>query len=123
MRIAIVNEDGIVTNIIEAPMIYEDNQKPCYDWNELNEAYTDVEPVEHAKERCRSATISVLKSLLDQTDYEAIKYAEGVTTAAQFANLKAAREAWRTAINSIQGATTVEEVTAVTYSTTIPTVD
>ena len=123
MRIAIVNEDGIVTNIIEAPMIYADNQKPCYDWTELREAYTDVEPVEHAKERYSSAAISVLKSLLDQTDYEAIKYAEGVTTAAQFANIKAAREAWRTAINSIQAATTVEEVTAVTYSTTIPTVD
>ena len=122
MRIAVVN-DGIVTNIIEAPMIYEDNQKICYDWTELREPYTDVEPLEHAKARYSLTAISTLKSLLAQTDYEAIKYAEGVTTAAQFANLKAAREAWRTAINSIQVATTVDEVNAVTYSTTIPTVD
>ena len=64
-----------------------------------------------------------LRELLAQTDYEAIKYAEGVITADKFANLKTAREAWRTAINSIQDATTVEEVTAVTYSTIIPTVD
>jgi hypothetical protein len=123
MRIAIVNADGIVTNIIEAPMIYADYQKPCYDWTELREAYTDVEPAEHVKERYSSTAISALKSLLAQTDYEAIKYAEGVTTETQFANLKTAREAWRTAINTIQAATTVEEVTAVTYSTTIPAVD
>ena len=47
MRIAIVNDEGIVTNIIEANMIYADNQKPCYDWTELREPYTDVEPLEH----------------------------------------------------------------------------
>ena len=67
--------------------------------------------------------MAILQGLLKRTDYEAIKYAEGVTTAAQFANLKTAREAWRTAINSIQACTTVDAVNAVTYSTDIPAVD
>lgn len=80
---------------------------------------TDAELLAQAQ----TTAISVLKSLLDQTDYEAIKYAEGVTSATQYANLKTAREAWRMAINSIQAATTAEEVNAVTYSATIPTVD
>ena len=80
---------------------------------------TDAELLAEAQ----TATISMLKALLTQTDYEAIKYAEGITTATQYANLKAAREAWRTAINSIQAATIVDDVNAVTYSTTIPNVD
>lgn len=69
MRIAVVN-DGIVTNIIEAPMIYEDNQKICYDWTELHEAYTDVEPLEHAKLRY----ISAAKSYRDVQEVAAITY-------------------------------------------------
>ncbi len=69
MRIAVVN-DGIVTNIIEAPMIYEDNQKICYDWTELREPYTDVEPLEHAKLRY----ISAAKSYRDVQGVAAITY-------------------------------------------------
>ena len=69
MRIAVVN-DGIVTNIIEAPMIYEDNQKICYDWTQLREAYTDVEPLEHAKLRY----ISAAKSYRDAQEVAAITY-------------------------------------------------
>lgn len=69
MRIAVVN-DGIVTNIIEAPMIYEDNQKPCYDWTQLRETYTAVEPLEHAKARY----ISAAKSYRDVQEVAAITY-------------------------------------------------
>ena len=69
MRIAVV-EDGIVTNIIEAPMIYADNQKPCYDWTQLREAYTDVEPLEHAKARY----IAAAKAYRDEQEVAAITY-------------------------------------------------
>ena len=69
MRIAIV-EESIVTNIIEAPMIYEDNQKICYDWTELREPYTDVEPLEHAKARY----IAAAKAYRDVQEVEAITY-------------------------------------------------
>ena len=69
MRIAVVN-DGIVTNIIEAPMIYEDNQKICYDWTQLREAYTDVEPLEHAKARY----IAAAKAYRDAQEVVVITY-------------------------------------------------
>ena len=69
MRIAVVN-DGIVTNIIEAPMIYADNQKICYDWTELRETYTDIEPLEHAKLRY----ISAAKVYRDVQEVAAITY-------------------------------------------------
>jgi len=59
---------------------------------------------------------------LADTDYEAIKYSEGVI-ADKFAELKIASEAWYKAINNIQAATTVDEANAVTYLTTILTVD
>ena len=80
---------------------------------------TDAEKLAAAQD----SKTAILKALLAKTDYEAIKYAEGVITATQFANLKTAREAWRTAINAIQACTTVDAVNAVTYSTDIPAVD
>lgn len=63
-----------------------------------------------------------IKALLSDTDYETIKYAEGEITATQYSALKSARAAWRTAIRSIEAATTVDAVSAVTYSTDIPSV-
>lgn len=80
---------------------------------------TDAEKLAAAQD----SKIAALQGLLKRTDYEAIKYAEGIITATQFANLKAAREAWRTAINTIQTCTTVADVQAVTYSTDIPAVE
>jgi len=70
MRIAIVSEEGIVTNIIVAPRIYEDNQKICYDWTQLREAYTDVEPLEHAKARY----IAAAKAYRDAQEVVVITY-------------------------------------------------
>ena len=69
MRIAII-ADGIVKNIIEAPMIYEDNQKPCYDWTQLRETYTAVEPLEYAKLRY----IKAAKAYRDVQEVAAITY-------------------------------------------------
>ena len=69
MKIAIV-EYGIVTNIIEAPMIYSENQKLCYDWTEIHEPYTDVEPLAHAKLRY----ISAAKAYRDAQEVATIAY-------------------------------------------------
>ena len=71
----------------------------------------------------QNAKIAILQGLLTKTDYQAIKYAEGIINATQYANLKVARAAWRAAINTIQACTTVDAVNAVTYSTDIPTID
>lgn len=75
-----------------------------------------------ALSQAQNTKISKIDALLKQTDYEAIKYAEGIITADQYTNLKAARIAWRTAINTIQACTTIAAVDAVTYSTDIPSV-
>jgi len=59
--------------------------------------------------------VAELKTFLADTDYQAIKYLEGELTAEAYASTKALRESWRLAINTIQAATTVEEVEMVTY--------
>jgi len=46
--------------------------------------------------------ISELKKLLKDTDYQAIKFAEGEITAEKFEPIKAQRKAWRDEINELE---------------------
>ena len=46
--------------------------------------------------------INACKQLLAQTDYKAIKYAEGQITKADYAAIKAQRQAWRDRINALE---------------------
>ena len=46
--------------------------------------------------------ITELKQLLANTDYQAIKYAEGQTTAEDYEPIKAQRQAWRNEINELE---------------------
>ena len=46
--------------------------------------------------------IALLKLYLYNTDYKAIKYAEGELTAAEYAETKAKRKAWRVEINTLE---------------------
>ena len=46
--------------------------------------------------------ISELKHKLADTDYQAIKYAEGAMTAAEYAPYKADRAKWRAEINDLE---------------------
>lgn len=43
-----------------------------------------------------------LKILLRESDYQAIKYAEGVISASDYAPIKAKREMWRKEINDLE---------------------
>lgn len=43
-----------------------------------------------------------LKSKLHGSDYQAIKYAEGLITATEYAPVKAQRQAWRDEINRLE---------------------
>jgi len=70
----------------------------------------------------QSSKIFTLQSLLNKTDYQSSKHADGVITDAQYLNLNTARQAWRTAINDIEVCTTIDAVNAVAYSTDIPAV-
>ena len=48
--------------------------------------------------------ISELKRKLGATDYQAIKYAEGVISDEEYADMKAQRQAWRDRINELERA-------------------
>lgn len=80
---------------------------------------TDLEKLETIK----SSKLSEIQSLLTQTDYQAIKFAEGIINEEQYNSLKTLRESWRSAYNSIQSALTLDAVNAVTYSTDIPVIE
>lgn len=45
--------------------------------------------------------IAELKTKLSETDYQAIKYAEGALTLEEYADMKAQRQAWRDRINEL----------------------
>lgn len=47
--------------------------------------------------------IESLKQQLADTDYKAIKYAEGLISAEDYAATKAKRQAWRDQINALEG--------------------
>ena len=53
--------------------------------------------------------IATLKGYLSQTDYKAIKYAEGWITEEEYAETKAQRQAWRDRINELEHLLTGEE--------------
>ena len=46
--------------------------------------------------------INELKRNLNQTDYQAIKFAEGEISAEEFAPIKEQRKAWRAEINELE---------------------
>ena len=50
----------------------------------------------------KKARISELKTKLKQTDYKAIKYAEGQLTEEEYAPIKAQRQLWRDEINQLE---------------------
>lgn len=85
-----------------------------YYWNKAIEA--DVIANKELK-------INRLKKLLEATDYEAIKYAEGVISAESYSAMGAARAAWRAAINNLEQCQTISEVENITYSLEIPKIN
>jgi hypothetical protein len=46
--------------------------------------------------------IQSLKQMLADTDYKAVKYAEGWLTEAEYADVKEKRQAWRERINELE---------------------
>lgn len=50
----------------------------------------------------RVQEIFSLKQLLNDTDYQAIKYAEGHLTEEEYAPIKEKRQAWRDRINELE---------------------
>lgn len=68
-------------------------------WDE----YEDIQIfVPFSQKELNEHRISELKQNLAQTDYLAIKYAEGQLSAEEYAGTKAQRQAWRDEINVLQ---------------------
>ena len=55
--------------------------------------------------------IDETKAKLSQTDYQAIKYAEGFISETDYAQIKAKRQAWRDEINALEAELASKEVT------------
>lgn len=56
-----------------------------------------VDPIAEKQTR-----IAELKCKLSETDYQAIKYAEGLISETDYAPIKAQRQAWRDEINALE---------------------
>lgn len=71
----------------------------------LVEKSFDLREIIISQEQQRQNRIAELKSLLAQTDYQAIKYAEGQLSASEYAEMKKQRQAWRDEINLLEEGT------------------
>ena len=74
---------------------------------QLQEAgWTEVVPptptAEEIAQQQREAEIWSLKEQLRESDYKAIKFAEGWISEADYAEIKAQRQAWRERINELE---------------------
>ena len=49
--ICVVDKNNKIINIINADSTTRENERICYPWSSLWEQYTDVEPLEYAKQR------------------------------------------------------------------------
>ena len=61
--------------------------------------YPKIEPSE---KELAAKRVKELKKLLDDTDYQAVKYAEGWLTAEEYEPIKMQRQAWRIEINELE---------------------
>lgn len=62
----------------------------------------DVYDQDLCDKECFEGEIAVLKQSLAETDYQAIKFAEGLITESEYAEIKAKRQAWRDEINELE---------------------
>lgn len=68
----------------------------------LVEKSFDLREIVISQEQQRQNRIVELKNLLAQTDYQAIKYAEGQLSASEYAEMKKQRQTWRDEINLLE---------------------
>ncbi|MBQ7912900.1 MAG: hypothetical protein IJ308_04030 [Clostridia bacterium] len=73
---------------------------------EAVETYDEFENIQvyipYTEQELAQREIASLKQKLFETDYKAIKYAEGIIGAEEYEPIKAERNAWRTRINELE---------------------
>lgn len=75
----------------------------CYDngvYREMTE--TETREIAESAELTAAQRINYLKLKLSETDYKAIKYAEGLISDEDYATVKAERQDWRNKINALE---------------------
>lgn len=122
-QLAIKNYPDSIVAVIESEE-YAKYLSGKYQYDATTKSAVEVQETDLEKlETIKSSKLSEIQSLLIQTDYQAIKFAEGIITEEQYDSLKTLRVSWRSAYNSIQSALTLDAVNAVTYSTEIPVIE
>ena len=109
-----INDDGVIFDITESAEFayslgYFDNQISKDDVE-----VSDVNNWHYLKDKCPHKTqemidrenaiqeITQLKKQLSDTDYKAIKYAEGQLTEEEYSSTRSQRASWRARINKLQ---------------------
>ena len=77
------------------------NASFCYYLQGNKLVYDDTAKVKAEKQEKILMQISELKQLLTQSDYKALKFAEGWITTEQYTDVLNQRQAWRDEINSL----------------------
>lgn len=108
MKVEILNEYNYQCYIPRENMV----EIPTEELDKIGKGYkfdlatkTIVIDTEYQKEKEQEETanrIAELKSKLSQTDYQAIKYAEGYMTEEEYVPIKVQRKAWRDEINRLE---------------------
>lgn len=81
------------------------NESGEYQINEVDDEYCVVKTPEPTAEEIAKQRIAELKKLLVDTDYIAVKIAEGAATKEDYADVIAQRQGWRDEINELENAT------------------
>jgi hypothetical protein len=74
-----------------------------YAWRVVNGELVNERYVETPESEVKENRIRELKKLLADSDYQAIKYAEGRLTEQEYSSIGEQRQAWRDEINRLQG--------------------
>ena len=72
------------------------------EFNELTKIEKHIPTEEEIAKQEKLNRINELKKLLSSTDYQAIKYAEGLITEEEYLPIKNQRQAWRNEINELE---------------------
>ena len=72
------------------------------EFNELTKVEEYIPTKEEIAKQEKLNRISELKKLLSSTDYQAIKYAEGLITEEEYLPIKNQRQVWRNEINELE---------------------
>lgn len=69
--ICVIDDNGIIVNIVNSPYPVAENERPYYSWNKLWDIYTDVEPAE-PPEYANQREAADMKSKLQQKAIESM---------------------------------------------------